>query len=104
MQCGHCYCIECIRILVERASFGRRNFSVKCAVCRQSTHQGEISYVMTSKELQPDDIIVKVSFCMDLITSDCYEASITSIIFKEEVQLLLSLCWHHIHWRAKPLI
>ncbi|XP_045197702.2 E3 ubiquitin-protein ligase SHPRH-like isoform X2 [Mercenaria mercenaria] len=61
MQCGHCYCIECIRILVERASFGRRNFSVKCAVCRQSTHQGEISYVMTSRELQPDDVGVKGS-------------------------------------------
>jgi hypothetical protein len=60
MQCGHCYCIECIRILVERASFGRRNFSVKCAICRQATHQGEISYVMTSRELQPDDVGVKV--------------------------------------------
>ncbi|KAL4232699.1 hypothetical protein ACF0H5_007387 [Mactra antiquata] len=61
MQCGHCYCIDCIRILVERASFGRRNFTVKCAVCRQNTHQGEISYVMTSRELQPDDIAVKGS-------------------------------------------
>lgn len=61
MQCGHCFCIECVRILAERASFGRRNFSVKCAICRQNTHQGEISYVMTSREFQPDDISVKVT-------------------------------------------
>ena len=65
MQCGHCFCLECIRILVDRASFGRRNFSVKCAVCRQSTHQGEISYVTTKRKNDACDgmnVWVKVRF------------------------------------------
>ncbi|KAH3735745.1 E3 ubiquitin-protein ligase SHPRH-like [Dreissena polymorpha] len=49
MQCGHCFCMDCMRILQERAGFGRQNFTVKCAICRQSSHQSEISYVVTSR-------------------------------------------------------
>ena len=49
MQCGHCFCIECIRIVVDRYSFGGRRRTVKCAVCRQTSLHGEISYVTTSQ-------------------------------------------------------
>ena len=44
LQCGHCFCVECIRILIEEYSSGR---SVKCAICRNMTHHAEISYVNT---------------------------------------------------------
>ncbi|WAR07633.1 SHPRH-like protein, partial [Mya arenaria] len=59
MQCGHCFCMDCMRILQERASFGRQNFCVKCAICRQSTHQTEISYVVTSQKYEHDELKVK---------------------------------------------
>ncbi|XP_052811504.1 E3 ubiquitin-protein ligase SHPRH-like isoform X2 [Mya arenaria] len=61
MQCGHCFCMDCMRILQERASFGRQNFCVKCAICRQSTHQTEISYVVTSQKYEHDELKVKGS-------------------------------------------
>ena len=64
MQCGHCFCIECIRIVVDRYSFGGRHRTVKCAVCRQSSLHAEISYVTTSGGHSSEDeaaLRVKVS-------------------------------------------
>ena len=55
MQCGHCFCIECIRIVVDRYSFGGRHRTVKCAVCRQSSLHAEISYVTTSGGQSSED-------------------------------------------------
>ncbi|KAG8225017.1 hypothetical protein J437_LFUL006028 [Ladona fulva] len=46
LQCGHCYCTECIKVLVTE--YSGRGGSVKCAVCREMTHHAEISYVDTS--------------------------------------------------------
>jgi len=60
MQCGHCFCLECMRIMQERASCGRQSFSVKCAICRQASHQSEISYVVTSQKYEGDELKVKV--------------------------------------------
>ncbi len=48
LQCGHCFCIECIRTLIEEYSTGGgHSRSVKCAICRNLTHHAEISYVNT---------------------------------------------------------
>lgn len=47
LQCGHCYCVECIRILIDEYSTGKRT---KCAVCRSTTSHAEISYVSTKNE------------------------------------------------------
>ncbi|XP_060077806.1 E3 ubiquitin-protein ligase SHPRH-like [Ylistrum balloti] len=47
VQCGHCYCIECIRVMVIQYSFGTNNRRLKCAVCRQLNFISDISYVST---------------------------------------------------------
>ncbi|KAJ8314753.1 hypothetical protein KUTeg_006903 [Tegillarca granosa] len=64
LHCGHCYCLDCIRVMVEQFSFGGHNPVVKCAVCRQRTHRSDISFVSTKKSVDPDngdDIRVKGS-------------------------------------------
>ncbi|KAJ8314477.1 hypothetical protein KUTeg_006627 [Tegillarca granosa] len=64
LHCGHCYCLDCIRVMVEQYSFGGHNPVVKCAVCRQRTHRSDISFVSTKKSVDPDngdDIRVKGS-------------------------------------------
>ena len=47
LQCGHCYCVDCIRVLIDEYS---RAKSTKCAVCRSVTAHAEISYVSTKIE------------------------------------------------------
>ena len=70
MQCGHCFCIDCIRIVVDRYSFGGRHRTVKCAVCRQSSSHGEISYVTTSGSPDTEDeAALRVKVCLS-----CYHS------------------------------
>ncbi|KAL3881583.1 hypothetical protein ACJMK2_028004 [Sinanodonta woodiana] len=60
--CGHCFCLDCIRIVAERYSFGGRHRHVKCAICRQYTGHGEISYVSTKQVADlKDENIDKIS-------------------------------------------
>merc|ERR1712130_688365 len=47
LQCGHCYCVECIRFMIDEYS---TRTSTKCAVCRSITSHAEISYVSTKNE------------------------------------------------------
>ena len=48
LQCGHCFCCECIRTLVDEYTVrSAHRSSVRCAVCRNLTFHGEISYVKT---------------------------------------------------------
>ncbi|KAJ3613090.1 hypothetical protein NHX12_019346 [Muraenolepis orangiensis] len=62
LTCGHCFCNECIAIIVEQYSVGSRHRAIKCAICRQTTAHAEISYVVTCQEADPDqDIPVKGS-------------------------------------------
>lgn len=61
LTCGHCFCNECIAIIIEQYSVGTRRSSIKCAICRQTTSHKEISYVFTAETSnQDDDIPVKV--------------------------------------------
>lgn len=61
LTCGHCFCNECISIIIEQYSVGSHRSSIKCAICRQNTSHKEISYVFTSdKASQEEDIPVKV--------------------------------------------
>lgn len=55
MHCGHCYCLDCITILLDQYSFGGRNRVVKCAICRQKTYRSDISYVSTKKSDESDE-------------------------------------------------
>jgi len=57
LQCGHCYCVECIRILIDEYSTGK---STKCAVCRSLTSHAEISYVSTKNEHEEEYAIEDV--------------------------------------------
>nr|XP_048700276.1 E3 ubiquitin-protein ligase SHPRH isoform X4 [Caretta caretta] len=60
LTCGHCFCNECIAIIIEQYSVGTRRSSIKCAICRQTTSHKEISYVFTAETAnQEDDIPVK---------------------------------------------
>ncbi|XP_044279122.1 E3 ubiquitin-protein ligase SHPRH isoform X2 [Varanus komodoensis] len=62
LTCGHCFCNECIAIIIEQYSVGSRRSSIKCAICRQTTSHKEISYVFTAEIAnQEDDIPVKGS-------------------------------------------
>lgn len=62
LTCGHCFCNECIAIMVEQYSVGSRNRAIKCAICRQTTCHSEISYVFTTQSSSPDqDLPVKGS-------------------------------------------
>ncbi|KAG1714827.1 E3 ubiquitin-protein ligase SHPRH [Nymphon striatum] len=57
LQCGHCFCLACIEILI-------RDYSVRCdqkkylncAICRMKTNHGEISYVVSSSTEGPKSI------------------------------------------------
>uniref|UniRef100_A0A665XCI5 SNF2 histone linker PHD RING helicase n=1 Tax=Echeneis naucrates TaxID=173247 RepID=A0A665XCI5_ECHNA len=62
LTCGHCFCNECISIIVEQYSVGSRRRAIKCAICRQTTSHTEISYVFTTQSSSQDqDIPVKGS-------------------------------------------
>ncbi|XP_031684430.1 E3 ubiquitin-protein ligase SHPRH isoform X2 [Oncorhynchus kisutch] len=64
LTCGHCFCNECIAIIVEQYSVGSgtRRRAIKCAICRQTTSHAEISYVFTTQtDNQGTDIPVKGS-------------------------------------------
>ncbi|KFQ32932.1 E3 ubiquitin-protein ligase SHPRH [Merops nubicus] len=62
LTCGHCFCNECVAIIIEQYSVGTRRSSIKCAICRQTTSHKEISYVVTTETAsQEDDIPVKGS-------------------------------------------
>lgn len=62
LTCGHCFCNECIAIIVEQYSVGSRRRAIKCAICRQTTSHTEISYVFTAQSSSQDqDIPVRVS-------------------------------------------
>ncbi|CAB4054913.1 SHPRH [Lepeophtheirus salmonis] len=49
LQCGHSYCVECIRTLIDEYSSVNRR-SLQCPMCRSMTFHSEISYVNTVKE------------------------------------------------------
>ncbi|KAJ8291165.1 hypothetical protein GJAV_G00022160 [Gymnothorax javanicus] len=60
--CGHCFCNQCIAIIVEQYSVGSRRRAIKCAICRQTTCHTEISYVLTTHHTSlGQDIPVKGS-------------------------------------------
>nr|XP_055027595.1 E3 ubiquitin-protein ligase SHPRH isoform X2 [Misgurnus anguillicaudatus] len=62
LTCGHCFCNECIAIIVEQYSVGNRRRAIKCAICRQTTSHSEISYVFTTQSAdEGQDIPVKGS-------------------------------------------
>ncbi|TRY83450.1 hypothetical protein DNTS_016202 [Danionella cerebrum] len=62
LTCGHCFCNECIAIIVEQYSIGNRHRAIKCAICRQTTSHAEISYVFTTQNShQGQEIPVKGS-------------------------------------------
>lgn len=42
LLCGHCFCMECIQLLVEQCKGAK---SLRCPICRESNPLGDISYV-----------------------------------------------------------
>ncbi|XP_031436038.1 E3 ubiquitin-protein ligase SHPRH isoform X2 [Clupea harengus] len=62
LTCGHCFCNECIAIIMEQYSVGSRRKAIKCAICRQTTSHTDISYVFTTQnDGSGEDIPVKGS-------------------------------------------
>ncbi|XP_073413769.1 E3 ubiquitin-protein ligase SHPRH isoform X1 [Dendrobates tinctorius] len=62
LTCGHCFCNECVAIIIDQYSVGTRRSAIKCAICRQTTSHKEISYVFTSEAANEErDIPVKGS-------------------------------------------
>ncbi|XP_070568700.1 E3 ubiquitin-protein ligase SHPRH-like [Ptychodera flava] len=62
LHCGHCFCNDCMDILVRQYSVGGRRGATKCAICRQRTPVREISYVSTdpSSHLDEEDRNINV--------------------------------------------
>ncbi|XP_077977892.1 E3 ubiquitin-protein ligase SHPRH-like [Glandiceps talaboti] len=62
LHCGHCFCNDCMDILIRQYSVGGRSGAIKCAICRQRTPIREISYVSTdpSSHLNEEDKHIKV--------------------------------------------
>ncbi|ELU00238.1 hypothetical protein CAPTEDRAFT_220844 [Capitella teleta] len=59
LQCGHCYCLECIKVLVSRSNNGgAREQRLRCPVCRQMASFANISYVSTRR--QSDEELTRV--------------------------------------------
>ncbi|XP_059166232.1 E3 ubiquitin-protein ligase SHPRH-like [Physella acuta] len=56
LMCGHCYCLRCIRALIDRNLIGGQILErrLKCPMCRHMTSVREISYVTTKKTVRPD--------------------------------------------------
>ncbi|XP_054830770.1 E3 ubiquitin-protein ligase SHPRH isoform X2 [Eublepharis macularius] len=76
LTCGHCFCNECIAIIIEQYSVGSRRSSIKCAICRQTTSHKEISYVFTAESAnQEDDMPVKWQDVLDIIAKALYDNS-----------------------------
>lgn len=66
LTCGHCFCNECIAIIVEHYSVGSRRRAIKCAICRQTTSHTEISYVFTAQSSSQDqNIPVEVNHVLE---------------------------------------
>ncbi|XP_069742136.1 E3 ubiquitin-protein ligase SHPRH isoform X2 [Narcine bancroftii] len=55
LTCGHCFCSDCIAIIIEQYSTGARRSSIKCAICRQATMHKEISCVFTNEAANQED-------------------------------------------------
>ncbi|XP_078069477.1 E3 ubiquitin-protein ligase SHPRH isoform X2 [Mustelus asterias] len=55
LTCGHCFCNDCIAIIIEQYSVGARRSVIKCAICRQTTAHKEISYVFTTEAANRED-------------------------------------------------
>ncbi|XP_037698189.1 E3 ubiquitin-protein ligase SHPRH [Choloepus didactylus] len=49
LTCGHCFCNECVSIMIEQYSVGSHRSAIRCAICRQTTPHKDISYVFTSE-------------------------------------------------------
>ncbi|KAL2098878.1 hypothetical protein ACEWY4_005358 [Coilia grayii] len=62
LTCGHCFCNECIAIIMEQYSVGSRRRAIRCAICRQTTSHTDISYVFTAQNSGAgEDIPIKGS-------------------------------------------
>ncbi|XP_004455806.2 E3 ubiquitin-protein ligase SHPRH isoform X1 [Dasypus novemcinctus] len=62
LTCGHCFCNECVSIMIEQYSVGSHRSAIRCAICRQTTPHKDISYVFTSEEAgRAEDLPVKGS-------------------------------------------
>jgi E3 ubiquitin-protein ligase SHPRH len=46
LACAHCYCLDCIRVMVRERSIGPKKDMVKCAICRQISKHAEMSYIL----------------------------------------------------------
>nr|XP_022908014.1 E3 ubiquitin-protein ligase SHPRH [Onthophagus taurus] len=45
MTCGHCFCIECMQVLIgQQIGFNKRQF-ISCPVCRKTIRVSDISYI-----------------------------------------------------------
>ncbi|KAJ6660186.1 hypothetical protein lerEdw1_018113 [Lerista edwardsae] len=99
LTCGHCFCNECIAIIIEQYSVGTRRSSIKCAICRQTTSHKEISYVFTAETANhEDDMPVKGSHSTKveavvrtLKKIQCKDPGAKSLVFSTVFRRLLNL-------------
>lgn len=50
LECGHCYCLQCMQQLLSKATF----YHILCSVCRQSQHIDKILYTRLDADQDGD--------------------------------------------------
>ncbi|XP_018318562.1 E3 ubiquitin-protein ligase SHPRH [Agrilus planipennis] len=53
LPCGHCYCLDCIQILLEQTSAKK----ISCSICRQKHKIEDISYIKSGSAVKDLDLV-----------------------------------------------
>ncbi|CAG9838516.1 unnamed protein product [Diabrotica balteata] len=58
LSCGHCYCLECIQVILEQAS----GDVISCSVCRNRQLYNEVSYINAVETTKDNSVQIKGSY------------------------------------------
>ncbi|XP_028150030.1 E3 ubiquitin-protein ligase SHPRH isoform X2 [Diabrotica virgifera virgifera] len=58
LSCGHCYCLECIHVILEQVS----EDCITCSVCRNRQFYHEVSYINAGETVKNNSVQIKGSY------------------------------------------
>uniref|UniRef100_A0A1Y1LAC0 RING-type domain-containing protein n=3 Tax=Photinus pyralis TaxID=7054 RepID=A0A1Y1LAC0_PHOPY len=92
LPCGHCYCLECIQVLFEKANIRL----LPCSICRQSHKPEDVSYIRTDAvESQVEETKIKGNYSTKIeaivkliINLKKEESTVKVLVFSTWVEVL----------------